>query len=750
MSGANDIESKGGNKILSNLTAMGIFGILNTSFVVAYVSLIFSPSCPEYFATAVALFLLGGCIVSIALASFSSYEGTISMIQDVPVAIAALIAASLATILSNDNPQLLFANIFAAIAISSLLTGLSFVLLGYFKLGNLVRFIPYPVMGGFLAATGWLLFKGGMQVSTDVSFNILQLGTFFTQANVAQLCCGVVFGVGLLVLNRLFPSSMIVMPGTIIGSIVLFLLIAKFILGYSILELQEAGWLLSSLPDQALWKSTELPDITLVDWGAVLLHAGGISTIIVLSVISLLLNSTGIELIAGRDLDMNRDLKATGFTNIAISFLGTPASYIFISQTALATRIGAKERTVGILHGVFLLAVFFGGGAFLSFFPKFIAGGLPLYLGLSMLWEWLIDMRKSMPKVDYVIVLLIVLIVEFVGFLQGIGIGIVISIAIFVFRYSAINVIKNANDGAHLRSNKDRPIPDQRILDYCKDNSLILQLHGFIFFGTANSLYEQVKLKVSGDSNKIQYAIMDMALVQGIDSSAVKSFEKLIQHLNKKEISLALVNMPSSAMQLFEVSGLTSDNHDTLNFFNNMNETLEWCEDNILEAEKRKIHEQQSGDEYSGDDLLKTVYKDMMAALDVQVLFESVIEKAGTYTERLDVEVGDVLFRQGDANTDLFFISRGQVELSAADSEGQQIRVRTLGPWSITGEIGAYLGYHASHDAVVAKKGVIYKLPLTSRQKIEQNEHTLSAELHKLIIQVLGGQLLKTSRVAQP
>ena len=738
----------GGNRVISNLTAMGIFGVLNTSFVVSYVSLIFSPSCPEYFATAIALFLLGGCIVSICLASFSSYAGTISMIQDVPVAIAALIAASLATILSNDDPQLLFANIFAAIALSTLLTGISLVLLGYFKLGNLVRFIPYPVMGGFLAATGWLLFKGGMQVSTGVTFDILHIDSFFTQSNLAQLLCGVVFGVGLLLLNRSFPTSKFVMPGTILGSILLFLLISKM-MGYSTTELQNSGWLLGSLPDQALWKSTEFPKFSLINWGAVLTHAAGISTIIVLSVISLLLNSTGIELIAGRDLDMNRDLKATGFTNIVISFLGAPASYIFISQTALATRIGAKDRSVGILHGLFLLGVFFIGGSFLAFFPKFIAGGLPLYLGLSMLWEWLVDLRKSMPKVDYAIVFAIVLIVEFVGFLQGIGIGIVISVAIFVFRYSSINIIKNVFDGAKLRSNKDRPITDQRLLDYNKECSLILQLHGFIFFGTANSLYEQVKLMVAKEGKNIQYVVMDMSLVQGVDSSAVKSFEKLMQHLEKNNVSFALVNLPSSARQLFEANGLDKDSRSGLHFFKSMNETLEWCEDNLLTSEKENMQKLQEDGDYSGNEFLQAVYGDMMAALDVQILFETVLERASRYTDKISVNENEVLYKQGDDNSDLYFISRGQVALLESEGEGHQRRVRTLGPWSITGELGAFLGYHSSHDAVVTKKGVIYKLPASALKELENDDKALTADLHKLIIQVLGGQLSKTSRVTE-
>ena len=747
MSATNTAGAGMGKRIVSNLTAMGIFGVLNTSFVVAYVSLIFSSSCPDYFAAAVALFLLGGCVVTISLASFSSYPGTISMIQDVPVAISGLIAISIAGMMTGSDPQTLFANIFAAIALSTVLTGIAFFLLGHFKLGNLVRYIPYPVMGGFLAATGWLLFKGGLQVSTDVVFDVLNIGGFLGQVNYGQLLCGIIFGVGLLLLNRFFPASMLVMPGTIIGSIVLFLVTAK-VLGFSTAELQANGWLLGPLPDQPLWKSTEFPNIGLIDWGLVLGHAGSIATIVVLSVIALLLNSTGVELIAGRDLDMNRDLKVTGLTNIGISLLGAPASYIFVSQTALATRIGAKERSVGILHGFFLLTVFFAGGAFLSFFPKFIAGGLPLYLGLSMLWEWLVDVRKSMPKVDYAIILIIVLIVELLGFLQGIGIGIVVSVAIFVLRYSSINIIKNVFDGSKLRSNKDRSITDQRILDYTGEQSLILPLQGFIFFGTANSLYEQVKTMVATDAKKVQFVTMDMNLVQGIDSSAVKSLDKLMLHLEKKEIKLFLVNLSPRVADLLEVNGFTQENHASLNILRSLDEALEQCEDSVILDEKQRIQLSQVDGEDADHKLFQAVYNDMMAALDVQVLFETVVEKTKQYLEKLTVSEGDFLFTQGEESSDLFFISRGQVALLKNEGDGQRSRIRTLGPWSITGELGSFLGYHSSYDAVVVKEGVVYKLSSANRKKLETEDPALTADLHKLVIQMLGGQLLRTSRVA--
>ena len=150
---SNDGTAK--KSIVSDLTAASIFGILNTSFMVSYATLIFSKTCPEFFGTSVALLLLGACIVSIILALLSTYSGTIGSIQDVPAAISAIISVSLAQLLVSESPELIFANIFTTIALSTVLTGICFLLLGYFKLGNLVRFIPYPVLGGFLAATGW-------------------------------------------------------------------------------------------------------------------------------------------------------------------------------------------------------------------------------------------------------------------------------------------------------------------------------------------------------------------------------------------------------------------------------------------------------------------------------------------------------------------------------------------------------------------------------------------------------------------
>jgi len=737
------VSTISGKLILSNLTAATIFGILNTSFAVSYASLIFSATCPSYFVVAVALFLVAGCLASIIICSMSSYSGVIAMIQDVPVAVSGLIALSLAAMLQGAGPDILFANIFAAIALSTLLTGIAFLLLGYFKLGNLVRFIPYPVMGGFLAATGWLLFKGGLQVSTGVGFQVLQAASFFKQADPGHFVCALVFSIGLLFLTRRYPANALVTPVTIVGSILLFLLAARF-LGYNTDYLDSNGWLLGPLPEEPLWRSAALPDWNLIDWPVVFRQIGSIFTIVVLSVISLLLNSTGIEIIAGRDLEVNRDLKATGVANLVTGFIGAPASYVFISQTALATRIGARDRSVGILHGFFLLLVFFVGGTFLDFFPRFVAAGLPIYLGLSMLWEWLIDARRTVPRVDYAIMLGILLIVEFFGFLQGIGIGIVASVVIFVFRYSSINIIKNRMDGSGFHSSKDRSITDQRLLDYHGEQLMILQLQGFIFFGTANSLYEKIKQFTAAKDTK--FVVLDMLLVQGIDSSAVISFEKLAGHLEKKEIHLIIVNLSDKVRMSFESGGLTSDAFELLQFYNDLDHATEWCEDLIVKTETVKIQQAKMEGKETGNDLFQAVYADMMAALDIQVMFETLTERMKKYLEQLELSQGDYLFRQKELSNDVYFVMRGQVTLSRRNQAGDSFRVRTLGPWTITGEIGAFLGYHAPYDARVEKQGLIYRLTAEKRKKLEAENPSLAAELQKLIITMLGVQLMKTTK----
>lgn len=142
--------------------------------------------------------------MSAVVALTGSNPGTVMIPQDAPVAILAMIAAAIAgNLAASAPPDALFFTVVAVIALTSLLTGLCFFVLGTFQLGNLIRFIPYPVIGGFLAGTGWILLKGGMEVMTDMSLNAATAVAFFHSPLLLRWAPGLIFGfVVLLVLRR--------------------------------------------------------------------------------------------------------------------------------------------------------------------------------------------------------------------------------------------------------------------------------------------------------------------------------------------------------------------------------------------------------------------------------------------------------------------------------------------------------------------------------------------------------------------
>ena len=115
-----------------------------------------------------------------------------------------------------------FQFIFVAIGVTSVLVGLFFWILGHFRLGKLVRFIPFPVVGGFLAGTGWLIIKFSFTMMTDMDLTLVNLEHFIESHILFQWFPGLVFAVVMLLAGRRF-SHYLLTPGILTGSIVLFL-----------------------------------------------------------------------------------------------------------------------------------------------------------------------------------------------------------------------------------------------------------------------------------------------------------------------------------------------------------------------------------------------------------------------------------------------------------------------------------------------------------------------------------------------
>ena len=120
-------------------------------------------------------------------------------------------------------------------------------------------------------------------------------------------------------------------------------------------------------------------------------------------------------------------------------------------------------------------------------------GGVLMYLGINFLVEWAYETWFTVPRVDFAIIWLVLLVIATVGFMPGVAVGLVAAVIMFVVSYSRTEVVRHELTGKTYQSMAPRQSDQRKILETKGERLYILQLQGFIFFGTANRLFKRVK-----------------------------------------------------------------------------------------------------------------------------------------------------------------------------------------------------------------------------------------------------------------
>ncbi len=421
------------SRLIPSLTAALITGVVTIIYALSFVALIFSGDLAPYISKGIGLALFAAMVQSLVIALMSSSPGMVSHVQEAPVALMGVMAAAIAAQMTASTDEIL-PTVIVALAFTTLLTGICCFLLGKLKLGELIRFVPYPVVGGFLAGTGWLLSMGAFLLMTGFSPSLNQLPQLLQPQVIWQWVPGSCFGILLVMVLRRY-SHVLLMPGLVVGAIALFYL-ALFMTQTSIPKAQTDGLLLGPFPEGGLWQPIQLSTLFQANWQIIFAQTGQMTAIILITVLNLLLNAIGIELAIGRDLDLNRELRATGIANLIAGLGGGIIGFHSMGSSTLTyAKIGARSRIVGILNAVSIVAILLAGASVISLFPKPVLGGVALFLGLDFLVEWVYDAWFKLPKTDYFIVILILVVTATVGFLEGVGVGLAIALVLFAINY---------------------------------------------------------------------------------------------------------------------------------------------------------------------------------------------------------------------------------------------------------------------------------------------------------------------------
>ncbi|HET9588334.1 MAG TPA: SulP family inorganic anion transporter, partial [Anaerolineales bacterium] len=555
-------------------------GTILLPLITSFAILIFSGELAPFATTGIGMVLFGGLIMQLIIALTSSVPGLLGGPQDSPAAILGLTAVTIAARMEGAPAEAKFITVVMTVILTSVASGLFFVVIGGFKLSRFVRFIPYPVVGGFVAGTGLLLVQGALGVMLGDAPGIRDLGILISSEQILLWLPGVLFGAVVLIASRR-SKHFLTYPALLAGAVLLFYL-GVWVSGYSLNEIREMGLLLGPFPPGALWKPLDLSLLAQVEWSLIAGQISNIGAIALISIVALLLNASALELIAQKDVDLNRELISTGIANIAAGLGGSSVGYHYLGVSSLAFRMGISSRLVALFAASVLGLALLFGASLLSLIPTPMVGGLLFFVGLSFLTEWLYDAWFQLPRVDYMLVWVILIVVGAAGFLQGVSVGIAIAIVLFVVNYSRIDIIKDALTGESYQSNTERPIEHRQLIKRLGQQIQILRLHGYVFFGTSQGLVKRVNARLRETGNqRLRYLLLDFQHVTALDSSAVFSFVRLKQLADLHKFHLVLTDLDRETKTKLMRAGLSEE--DTwIHFSPSMDYGMEWCESKLL------------------------------------------------------------------------------------------------------------------------------------------------------------------------
>jgi SulP family sulfate permease len=598
-----------------------------------------------------------------------------------------------------------------------------------FRWGRFIRFTPFPVVGGFLAGSGWLILRGGLDViAGHPALSAPPDGVAFAKFGAAAVFIAIVLGLGRVVTSRLL------LPGTVAAATVAFSVVA-WASGVGDAALHASGWLLTLPGRTALWPPIALADLHNVDWRAVLLGLEYLPSAVVLTIAALLMNATSIEIDARRDIDLDNELRAVGVANIAAGALGGLPGFHSLSLTFLGKRLGGSGPIVSLTVAAMCLAALIFGNVVLNAVPAPLVGAMLVWLGSSLLSEWLIRSYARLSRWEYGVILLIFIVIVFAGFAWGLFVGVVAALMLFVVEYGRVDSVRLFVTGRDYQSSVDASEERRQTLSQHGDAILIMRLQGFLFFGTADRLRQRVERRATDRATRTHFVVIDFRRVTGLDSSTVLSFIRLSQTAVREAFTIVFTGASDATRATMLRGGLDVGDDAPIRFIPDLDAGLKWCEDALL---ARTAPGYQAAAVRPLESHLGDILDD-----------KAIAAKVAAYCERMALKTGQILIEQGTPSADIFFVERGHASVTVAAEGHAPVRLATVGPGAILGEVAFYLGEMRSASVIAEEDMVVWRFSRQSIERLQAEMPDVGLRFHEGIAAMLAKRLTRTNHLVR-
>ncbi len=714
--------------------------ILNIPVSMGYGMLALAPLGPDY----VAYGVLAG-LYAVVCGGFTAWLlGANTTMIYAPRSIVTFLIGSLvlqSVVLSSHEalggltPGLLLAVVFLLI----FLAGLFQALFGLMRLGDLVKYLPAPVLAGFQNAAAILIF--GSQINTMLGLStrtpLVDIPSHLGSIQLLTLLVGVLTCAVILKGARISGR----IPPTILGFLVgtgAFYLIAA--LGFR----EQLGPVIGAIPwalPSPRYLMEFVPLLTqpaLSSYLPVLLT--GAASLAIVASLDGMLCARLIESDSGHRFNGNRELVRLGVGNMVSAAFGGISNGINLAASFANHRSGARTAASLLVSSSLVLAGLLVLPPVIALLPRVVIGAMLLVVAIQLVDRWTLQIIGKLFRgdpesrygmvVDLAVIVLVATFAIAANIVLAVFLGVVVTVGVFLFRMSKSVIRREYRcDAVHSRKNREPRL--MAVLSEHGGKIAVLELEGPIFFGTAENLAMRLDELILGD---VSYVILDLKRVNEIDSTGARIILATHDKMAKRGKHMLISGhnaRPAVSAILKDIGVSTALGAGRL--YADADGAIEWTEEHLILS---VLGDQEMDGEFPFS------HFDVLAGM-----ASSELATMKTLLERREYAQGGIVFREGDAGKELFMIAKGSASVRIRlPGANRNVRLVTFAPGTVFGEL-ALLDQEARSATVEADDDLVcYILPHVKFAGLASEHPAVAIKLLANLGRELSARLRRANR----
>ncbi|MBI3903399.1 MAG: SLC26A/SulP transporter family protein [Nitrosomonadales bacterium] len=694
---------------------------------IAFGVTVYSSISPNYAAAGALAGIIGAAIIGLVASTLGGTDRLISA----PCAPAAAVLSAFAIELVKQGiaPD----TIVLLLVMLGVLTGIVQMLLGFVGVGRLIKYVPYPVVSGYLSGVGLIII--GSQIPKFVAapnntglFDALLSPWLWDWRALTVGCATVLVAIAA-------PRLTQKIPGTILG-------ILAGITTYFAIASQDATLLsvtanplvvgeLGVAPTGYLASiSNRWHEIGGLQLAQVASLFGSALTLAALLSIDTLKTCVIVDQLTRSRHESNRELVAQGAANVASAVVGGIPGAGTMGATMININSGAMTRASGVMEGLFSLLAALILSAFVAWIPVSALAGILIVIGFRMIDREPLHFIESRATVfDFAVVATVVVVALTVGLIAASAAGVAMAIFLFLREQIGGSVVRHKIYVNQMSSTSYRPEAEMRIIEQKGDQAVIFELQGSLFFGTTQQLYTDLEHELATRS----YIILDLKRVQSVDVTAAHLLLNVRNVLQERGATLLLSSvrerLPNgrNLREFLEQMEIVQEEDETVRVFPELDNAIEWVEDRIL-GELESAPKEQTPIQLQEMDLFSHHKDETLKELEARM-------------EQRFYKTGETIYARGEEGKAIYWVRRGAIRIFAPLGAGRSRHIATYGRGDFFGGLAFLDGGARSDDAVAATDTEVYVLTRETFDQLSEEHKKLAFNLINAIARTLAIRL---------